>query len=66
MIAATKTKRVVVPVRELLDSRGDRPLQRAWIAECSSCDWRYANVVKCDVQDNARWHRHDHTRRAVA
>lgn len=28
-----------------------------WLAECSSCGWSYANVVRSDVNQQKAWHR---------
>lgn len=51
--------RVVGPShREVIDT--------PWTAVCQTgdCRWTYTNVVKTDVEQQARWHR-DHHRRAT-
>lgn len=44
-------------------STGDGKEQRH-LAECKAeaCQWSYANSIRADVQEHARWHRETHRR----
>lgn len=58
---------IVPTARPVVKVEPNEYVEGGTIAIChvEGCDWYYANVVKADVVEQARWHR-DHHRAAAA